>query len=88
MNENNDPGLLKGFSPFQQKVFHRYFSMVANRHGWKKPINTTIKLDESEFNILKKAIHLYTGSRDIIIEAINGEYRVTAEGFYNVYGDI
>lgn len=79
---------LRGLPVNERLVLEKYFIQVANRNGWKKPINALIHIAADEIPMVKRSIETYTGSRNIeITEEAPGEYRVCAEGYYNALGD-
>lgn len=78
-----------GFPEPERDALTRYFEKVANRNGWKKPINVLVTIKPEEIPMLRHSIEVYTGSKFIEITEENpGEYRVIAEGFYNALGDL
>ena len=79
---------LSGLSWGEKQLLFKYFQRVANKNGWRKPINASISIAAYEIPILKRSIEMFTGSRHIeITEGEPGEYSVTAEGYYNAIGD-
>lgn len=79
---------LRGLPVHERLVLEKYFIQVANKNGWKKPINALIHIKAEEVPLVKRSIETYTGSREIDITEENpGEYRVTAEGYYNALDD-
>lgn len=81
------PSLI-GLPVHERLLLEKYFHMVVNKNGWKKPINALIHVTVDEIPMIKRSIAAFTGSREIeIIEENPGEYRVSAEGYYNALGD-
>lgn len=75
---------LSGINQPLRDEYFRLFNLVKNVNGWKQPINRCLPLTKEEIPRMVVAIQLITGSRDVdITEKENGEYRVTAEGYYN-----
>ena len=81
------PSLI-GLPVHERLALEKYFQQVVNKNGWKKPINALIHVSADEIPLVKRSIEVFTGSREIeIVEENPGEYRVSAEGYYNSLGD-
>lgn len=68
------------------------FDRVADKSNWKKPIDATVNLTDSEREIVAKAVTFFTGNvaKFEKVRAKGSQpfagYRVTAPGYYRMIG--
>ena len=81
------PSLIAVPADLRDSYYHM-FNLVKPLRNWRDPINKVVSISDDDIKLMKEAISIITGSRDIQIEQIsNGQFQVTAEGYYNACHD-
>jgi chromosome condensin MukBEF MukE localization factor len=72
---------------YTQEQLQAAFNKVANSKNWKNRINRIVTVaDDSERDLIARAVIHFTGSVADFIELGDNKYRVIADGYYAAIG--